>query len=134
METRDSFGRTLDFDSQDTTSPSSVEELASGNTSLSCNALFEKEITDFIPQFFDNDSQSSAASDEQSIISRGNFLCCLLQQNTVASTMTNGQVNDHDGSVDDAQAGAGSDDEPYSTLEAKLSFVEFIIVPHCHEL
>ncbi|KAG6523586.1 hypothetical protein ZIOFF_013447 [Zingiber officinale] len=82
-ETRDSFGRTLDFDSQDTTSPSSVEELASGNTSLSCDALFDKEITDFIPQFFDNDSQSSAASDEQSIISRGNSLCCLLQQNTV---------------------------------------------------
>ncbi|KAG6523583.1 hypothetical protein ZIOFF_013444 [Zingiber officinale] len=106
METRDSFGRTLDFDSQDTTSPSSVEELASGNTSLSCNALFDKEITDFIPQFFDNDSH----------------------------TTTNGQVNDQDGSVDDAQAGAVSDDEPYSTLEAKLSFVEFLIVPHCHEL
>ncbi|KAG6523579.1 hypothetical protein ZIOFF_013440 [Zingiber officinale] len=82
-ETRDSFGRTLDFDSQDTTSPSSVEELVSGNTSLSCDALFDKKITDFIPQFFDNDSQSSAASDEQSIISRGNSLCCLLQQNTV---------------------------------------------------
>ncbi|KAG6527414.1 hypothetical protein ZIOFF_009513 [Zingiber officinale] len=83
METRDSFERTLDFDSQDTPSPCSVEELASGNTSLSCDALFDKEITDFIPQFFDNDSQSSAASDEQSIISRGNSLCCLLQQNTV---------------------------------------------------
>ncbi|KAG6527416.1 hypothetical protein ZIOFF_009515 [Zingiber officinale] len=82
-ETRDSFGRTLDFDSQDTSSPSSVEELASGNTSLSCDALFDKEITDFIPQFFDNDSQFSAASDEQSIISRGNSLSCLLQQNTV---------------------------------------------------
>ncbi|KAG6527407.1 hypothetical protein ZIOFF_009506 [Zingiber officinale] len=77
-ETRDSFERTLDFDSQDTPSPCSVEELASGNTSLSCDALFDKEITDFIPQFFDNDSQSFAASDEQSIISRGNSLCCLL--------------------------------------------------------
>ncbi|KAG6527409.1 hypothetical protein ZIOFF_009508 [Zingiber officinale] len=83
METRDSFGRTLDFYSQDTPSPCSVEELASGNPSLSCDALFDKEITNFIPQFFDNDSQSSAASDEQSIISRGNSLCCLLQQNTV---------------------------------------------------
>ncbi|KAG6523573.1 hypothetical protein ZIOFF_013434 [Zingiber officinale] len=72
METRDSFRRTLDFDSQDTTSPSSVEELASGNTSLSSDTLFDKEIMDFIPQFFENDSQSSAASDEQSIISRGN--------------------------------------------------------------
>ncbi|KAG6527410.1 hypothetical protein ZIOFF_009509 [Zingiber officinale] len=82
-ETRDSFGRTLDFDSQDTTSPSSVEELASGNTLLSCDALFDKEITDFLSQFFDNDSQYSADSDEQSIISRGNSLCCLLQQNTV---------------------------------------------------
>ncbi|KAG6523572.1 hypothetical protein ZIOFF_013433 [Zingiber officinale] len=82
-ETRDFFGRTLDFDSQDTTSPSSVEELASGNTSLSCDALFDKEITNFIPQFFDNDSQSSAASDAQSIISRDNSLCCLLQQNTM---------------------------------------------------
>ncbi|KAG6527402.1 hypothetical protein ZIOFF_009501 [Zingiber officinale] len=82
-ETRDSFGRTLDFDSQDTPSPCSVEELASGNTSLSCDTLFDKEIMDFIPQFFDNDSQSFAASDEQSIISRGNSLYCLLQQNTV---------------------------------------------------
>ncbi|KAG6523575.1 hypothetical protein ZIOFF_013436 [Zingiber officinale] len=77
-ETQDSFERTLDFDSQDTPSPCSVED-----TSLSCDALFDKEITDFIPQFFDIDSQSSAVSDEQSIISRGNSLCCLLQQNTV---------------------------------------------------
>ncbi|KAG6523581.1 hypothetical protein ZIOFF_013442 [Zingiber officinale] len=69
---------TLDFDSQDTPSPCSVED-----TSLSCDALFDKEITDFIPQFFHNDSQSSAISDEQSIISRANSLCCLLQQNTV---------------------------------------------------
>ncbi|KAG6518582.1 hypothetical protein ZIOFF_022062 [Zingiber officinale] len=66
-----------------------VEELASGNTSLPCDALFDKEITDFIEQFFDNDSQSSA------------------------------------------QAGVGSDDEPYSTLEVELSFLEFLIVPCC---
>ncbi|KAG6518561.1 hypothetical protein ZIOFF_022041 [Zingiber officinale] len=66
-----------------------IEELASGNTSLPCDALFDKEITDYIAQFFDNDSQSSA------------------------------------------QAGVGSDDEPYSTLEAEVSFLEFLIVPCC---
>ncbi|KAG6518570.1 hypothetical protein ZIOFF_022050 [Zingiber officinale] len=70
-------------------STNKVEELASGNTSLPCDALFDKEITDFIAQFFDNDSQSSA------------------------------------------QAGVGSDDEPYSTLEAEVSFLEFLIVPCC---
>ncbi|KAG6521473.1 hypothetical protein ZIOFF_018594 [Zingiber officinale] len=70
-------------------STNKVEELASGNTSLPCDALFDKEITDFIAQFFDNDSQSSA------------------------------------------QAGVGSDDEPYSTLEAEVSFLEFLIVSCC---
>ncbi|KAG6473730.1 hypothetical protein ZIOFF_067647 [Zingiber officinale] len=78
METQDSFRRTPDFDSQDTPSPCSIEELSLGNTSLPCDALFDKEIGDFITQFFGNDSQSSV---EQSII--------------------------------------GSDDEPYSTLEAE---------------
>ncbi|KAG6521444.1 hypothetical protein ZIOFF_018563 [Zingiber officinale] len=88
-ETQDSFGRTPDFDSQDTRSPCSVEELASGNTSLPCDTLLDKKIMDFIAQFIDNDSQSSA------------------------------------------QTGVGSDDEPYSTLDVELSFLEFLIAPRC---
>ncbi|XP_042415549.1 uncharacterized protein LOC122004780 [Zingiber officinale] len=71
----------------------------------------------------------SAASDDQSIIPKVNSLCYLLQQDTVASTMVNAQVNDQDGSVDDAEAGIGSYDEPYSTQEVELSFLELMMIP-----
>ncbi|KAG6491451.1 hypothetical protein ZIOFF_052802 [Zingiber officinale] len=127
-ETQDSFWRTPAFDSQCTPSPCSVEELSSGNTSLPCDALFNKE--DFILQFLDIDSQSpSAASDEQSIIPKVNSRCCLLQQDTMASMTVNAQLNDQDGSADDAQAGAGSYDESYSTPEAEQSLLEFMKIP-----
>ncbi|XP_042415546.1 uncharacterized protein LOC122004776 [Zingiber officinale] len=121
-ETQDSFWRTPAFDSQCTPSP------CSGNTSLPCDALFNKE--DFILQFLDIDSQSpSAASDEQSIIPKVNSRCCLLQQDTMASMTVNAQLNDQDGSADDAQAGAGSYDESYSTPEAEQSLLEFMKIP-----
>ncbi|XP_042410379.1 uncharacterized protein LOC121999814 [Zingiber officinale] len=124
-ETQDSFWRTPAFDSQCTPSPCSVEELASGNTSLSCDALFDKE--DIISQLLDFDFQPpSAVSDEQSNIPKVNTRCCLLQQDTVVGMTVNAQLNDQDGSADDAQAGAGSYDEFYSTPEAEQSFLEFM--------
>ncbi|KAG6494551.1 hypothetical protein ZIOFF_049591 [Zingiber officinale] len=127
-ETQDSFWRTPVFHSQYTPSPFSVEELASGNTSLPCDALFDEE--DFISQLLDFDFQPpSAASDEQSNIPKVNSLCCLLQQDTVASMTVNAQVNDQDGSADDAQAAAGSYDESYSTPEVEQSFSEFMMIP-----
>ncbi|KAG6529859.1 hypothetical protein ZIOFF_012074 [Zingiber officinale] len=126
-ETQDSLGRTPAFDSKYTPSPCSVEELASGNTSLPCDTLFDKQM-DYISQLLDNDSQSSVASDEQSIISRVNSLRRLIQQDTVTSTTTNSQVNDQDGNANDAQVGAGSYDEPYSTPKAEL-LLEFMMIP-----
>ncbi|KAG6494552.1 hypothetical protein ZIOFF_049592 [Zingiber officinale] len=133
-ETQDSFWRTPAFDSQCTPSPcsgnnisSNFEELASGNTSLPCDALFDE---DFISQLLDFDFQPpSAASDEQSNIPKVNSRCCLLQQDTVAGMTVNAQLNDQDGSADDAQAGAGSYDESYSTPEAEQSFLEFMKIP-----
>ncbi|XP_042410380.1 uncharacterized protein LOC121999815 [Zingiber officinale] len=127
-ETQDSFWRTPAFDSQCTPSPCSVEELASGNTSLPRDALFNEE--DFISQLLDFGFQPpSAASDEQSNIPKVNSRCCLLQQDTVAGMMLNAQLNDQDGGADDAQAGAGSYDESYSTPEAEQSFLEFMKIP-----
>ncbi|KAG6494550.1 hypothetical protein ZIOFF_049590 [Zingiber officinale] len=127
-ETQDSFWRTPAFDSQCTPSPCSVEELASENTSLPCDALFDKE--DFISQFLDFDFQPpSAASDEQSNIPKVNSLCCLLQHDTVASMTINAQVNDQDGNAVDAQSDAGSYDESYSTPEIEQSFSEFMMIP-----
>ncbi|XP_042415543.1 uncharacterized protein LOC122004774 [Zingiber officinale] len=126
-ETQDFFWRTPAFDSQCTPSPCSVEELASGNTSLPCDALFDE---DFISQLLDFDFQPpSAASDEQSNIPKVNSRCCLLQQDTVAGMRLNAQLNDQDGSVDDAQAGAGSYNESYSTPEPEQSFLEFMKIP-----
>ncbi|KAG6491448.1 hypothetical protein ZIOFF_052799 [Zingiber officinale] len=133
-ETQDFFWRTPAFDSQCTPSPcsgnnisSNFEELASGNTSLPCDALFDE---DFISQLLDFDFQPpSAASDEQSNIPKVNSRCCLLQQDTVAGMRLNAQLNDQDGSVDDAQAGAGSYNESYSTPEPEQSFLEFMKIP-----
>ncbi|XP_042396032.1 uncharacterized protein LOC121986232 [Zingiber officinale] len=165
-ETRDSFGRTPDFDSQDTPSPCSgiearsgeenmgkdmdsriqnwwdrlklpgirgsmsmtdlvnhldhhiSEQMASGNTSLPSNTLPDREMLEDIAHYLLNDSQSSAASsDEQSIISRVDSLCCLLHKDTAAGTKLNSKMKDSD----DTQAGAGSDEEPYSTPEAELA-------------
>ncbi|KAG6491446.1 hypothetical protein ZIOFF_052797 [Zingiber officinale] len=134
-ETQDSFWRTPAFDSQCTPSPcsgnnisSNFEELASGNTSLPCDALFDGE--DFMSQLFDFDFQPpSAASDEQSNIPKVNSRCCMLQQDTVAGMTINAQLNDQDGSADDALAGAGSYDESYSTPEPEQSFLEFMKIP-----
>ncbi|WOL13885.1 hypothetical protein Cni_G22665 [Canna indica] len=114
------------------------EQMGSGNPSLSSGALPNKEILEDIAQYLLNDSQSYAASDEKSIISRVNSLCCLLQKDTVAGAAQNSQVND----TADARADAGSDDEPYSTPDAELaddgaqpsitrkeSFGELLILP-----
>ncbi|XP_042415550.1 uncharacterized protein LOC122004781 [Zingiber officinale] len=116
------------FDPQYSILEGQIEELASKNTPLPCDALFNKE--DFILQFLDIDSQSpSAASDEQSIIPKVNSRCCPLPQDTVASMTINAQLNDQDGSADDAQAGARSYDESYSTREVEQSFLEFMRIP-----
>ncbi|KAG6491460.1 hypothetical protein ZIOFF_052811 [Zingiber officinale] len=133
-ETQNSFWRTPAFDSQCTPSPclgnnisSNFEELASGNTSLPCDALFDEN---FISQLLDFDFQPpSAASDEQSNIPKVNSRCCLLQQDTVVGMTINAQLNDQDGSADDAQAGAGSYNESYSTPEPEQSFLEFMKIP-----
>ncbi|XP_074590823.1 uncharacterized protein LOC141846687 [Curcuma longa] len=163
-ETRDSFGRTPDFDSQDSPSPCSGIEARSGeeNAGKDMETRIQKwwdrlqlpgirgsmSVTDLVNHLGHHISEqvasgntSSAASDEQCIVSRVNSLCCLLQKDTVASTTANAPVNDRDGGADDSQAGAGSDDEPYSTPEAELadgiqppmsrkeSFGELLILP-----
>ncbi|KAG6523577.1 hypothetical protein ZIOFF_013438 [Zingiber officinale] len=45
--------------------------------------------------YFTKHKHSSAATNEQSIISRGNSLCCLLQQNTVSGMVWSSNSNKH---------------------------------------
>ncbi|CAL9751567.1 unnamed protein product [Musa acuminata subsp. burmannicoides] len=177
-EVRDSFGRTPDFDPQDTPSPCSgvearsteenntsketeergpdwweqlklpglrgsmsmtdlvnhlgqhiSEQMTSVNPSLPSDALPNKEVLEDIAQYLLNDSQCSATSDEQSIISRVNSLCCLLQKDNRTGTTQNSQTKDSA----EAQVDAGSDDELVDAAQPpitrKESFGELLILP-----
>ncbi|KAJ8505505.1 hypothetical protein OPV22_006391 [Ensete ventricosum] len=177
-EVQDSFGRTPDFDPQDTPSPCSgvevrsteenntsketeergpdwweqlklpglrgsmsmtdlvnhlgqhiSEQMTSVNPSLPSDALPNKEVLEDIAQYLLNDSQSAATSDEQSIISRVNSLCCLLQKDNIIGTMQKSQTKD----TDEAQVDAGSDDELVDAAQPpitrKESFGELLILP-----
>ncbi|CAL9043779.1 unnamed protein product, partial [Musa banksii] len=129
-EVRDSFGRTPDFDPQDTPSPCSGNEISSSiNPSLPSDALPDKEVLEDIAQYLLNDSQCSATSDEQSIISRVNSLCCLLQKDNRTGTTQNSQTKDSA----EAQVDAGSDDELVDAAQPpitrKESFGELLILP-----
>ncbi|RZS23002.1 hypothetical protein BHM03_00055844 [Ensete ventricosum] len=105
------------------------EQMTSVNPSLPSDALPNKEVLEDIAQYLLNDSQSAATSDEQSIISRVNSLCCLLQKDNIIGTMQKSQTKD----TDEAQVDAGSDDELVDAAQPpitrKESFGELLILP-----
>lgn len=105
------------------------EQMTSVNPSLPSDALPNKEVLEDIAQYLLNDSQCSATSDEQSIISRVNSLCCLLQKDNRTGTTQNSQTKDSA----EAQVDAGSDDELVDAAQPpitrKESFGELLILP-----
>ncbi|XWS73130.1 hypothetical protein CRYUN_Cryun02cG0098800 [Craigia yunnanensis] len=66
------------------------EQMTSGNPS-SENITDYQEMLEEIAQYLLSDTQFTTASDEKSLMSRVNSLCCLLQKDT--TTGTNSQVN-----------------------------------------
>ncbi|XP_011034582.1 PREDICTED: uncharacterized protein LOC105132669 isoform X2 [Populus euphratica] len=56
------------------------EQMTSGNFSLSGGDIKSSDILDEITQYLLGDSQAMSASDEQSVMSSVNSLCCLLQK------------------------------------------------------
>ncbi|XP_057966879.1 uncharacterized protein LOC131157045 isoform X2 [Malania oleifera] len=59
------------------------EQFTSGNPIFSIDELPNKDILEEITQYLFSDSQFMSASDEQSIMSRVNSLCCLLQKDPI---------------------------------------------------
>lgn len=79
------------------------ERRTSGTSMISDDDLQAKEILDEITQYLLSDAQFTAASDEKSLMSRVNSLCCLLQDSTVAQNtqaQSNEGINIHgDGNI-----------------------------------
>ncbi|OMP09509.1 hypothetical protein COLO4_05402 [Corchorus olitorius] len=77
------------------------EQMTSGNPS-SENRPDCQEMLEEIAQYLLNDNQLTAASDEKSLMSRVNSLCCLLQKDTTPGTTSQANVENYDG-VDDGK-------------------------------
>lgn len=73
------------------------EQITSGNSTISSDALQGRDILEEITQYLFSDTQLTSTSDEQMLMSRVNSLCCLLQkdyaaaQNLQAATNTEGR-------------------------------------------
>lgn len=94
------------------------EQINSGNPQLAGDSLTTKDILEEITQYLLSDSQNSSASDEKSLMSRVNSLCCLIQKDAGAAQSL--QINSGDGAVgDDVMFNAS---KPGSTSERKPLF------------
>ncbi|KAE8653061.1 hypothetical protein Csa_019547 [Cucumis sativus] len=81
-----------------------TEQMASTKTPFVDDGSEEYQaMLDDIAQYLLSDNQLSATSDEVSLMSRVNSLCCLLQKEPVQSSQTNGENYDGPNNKDDAQ-------------------------------
>lgn len=84
------------------------EQITSGNSTISSDALQGRDILEEITQYLFSDTQLTSASDEHLLMSRVNSLCCLLQKDYAAAqnlqaTSNNEGVGIHsDGNVGEA--------------------------------
>jgi hypothetical protein len=60
------------------------EQMTSGNPPATNGGAEYQDMLEDIAQYLLNDNQSTTASDEKSLMSRVNSLCCLLQKDTAA--------------------------------------------------
>ncbi|KAK1549441.1 hypothetical protein Q3G72_002180 [Acer saccharum] len=90
------------------------EQMTSGNQPLSKEGPDCHEILEDIAQYLLSDTQLTTASDEKSLMSRVNSLCCLLQKEpgTAQNLQVNGETSD--GRLDD---GIGSNAQLNNTFE-----------------
>uniref|UniRef100_A0A1D1XQM3 Pre-rRNA-processing protein IPI3 n=1 Tax=Anthurium amnicola TaxID=1678845 RepID=A0A1D1XQM3_9ARAE len=63
------------------------EQMASGNSLFLGDAFANKDVLDEMAQYLLSDSHNFAASDEKSLMSRVNSLCCLLQKDPAVQNM-----------------------------------------------
>ncbi|KAJ7009872.1 hypothetical protein NC653_000547 [Populus alba x Populus x berolinensis] len=89
------------------------EQMTSGNSILSGGDIKSSDILDEITQYLLGDSQVMSASDEQSVLSRVNSLCCLLQKDPAtardlqAKSLSNLDV-DHDKRINETNSATAS--------------------------
>ncbi|KAI4335513.1 hypothetical protein L6164_014151 [Bauhinia variegata] len=76
------------------------EQMTSGNQAFSGGESEFQDILEDIAQYLLNDNQSTAASDEKSLMSRVNSLCCLLQKDPVAVRNSESTAPGHDNGKD----------------------------------
>lgn len=105
----------------------------------------DRGILEEITQYLFNDSQLNSASDEQSLMSRVNSLCCLLQKDPSANQLFNskddesfnvntegkiGQINSNSGSASESKRDNsidGSDCKQAQVMSRKDSFGELLL-------
>uniref|UniRef100_A0A1D1YZ22 Pre-rRNA-processing protein IPI3 n=1 Tax=Anthurium amnicola TaxID=1678845 RepID=A0A1D1YZ22_9ARAE len=93
------------------------EQMTSGNPLFSGDAAANKDTLEEITQYLLSDSQTFAASDENSLMSRVNSLCCLIQKDPTSQNL---QMNGDNLRDDDTEDGPNS--TPDSTSEKKPLF------------
>ncbi|KAK2651759.1 hypothetical protein Ddye_011615 [Dipteronia dyeriana] len=81
------------------------EQITSGNSTISSDALQGRDILEEITQYLFSDIQLTAASDEQSLMSRVNSLCCLLQKDYAAAQNLQATSNEGVGIHSDGNVG-----------------------------
>nr|XP_029121872.1 uncharacterized protein LOC105049857 isoform X2 [Elaeis guineensis] len=94
------------------------EQINSGNPLLYGDNLATKDVLEEITQYLLSDSQILSSSDERSLMSRVNSLCCLIQKD--AGTAQSLQINNGDSAAGDDVTDNAS--KPGSTSERKPLF------------
>jgi hypothetical protein len=90
------------------------EQMTSGNSILCGGDIKSSDILDEITQYLLGDSQVTSASDEQSLMTRVNSLCCLLQKDPGTAWDLQGKRRDnldmdHGGRVDETNSVSASE-------------------------
>ncbi|KAJ6934361.1 hypothetical protein NC651_009411 [Populus alba x Populus x berolinensis] len=90
------------------------EQMTSGNSILRGGDIKSSDILDEITQYLLGDSQVTSASDEQSLMTRVNSLCCLLQKDPGTARDLQGKRHDnldmdHGGRVDETNSVTASE-------------------------
>ncbi|PON99426.1 hypothetical protein TorRG33x02_045930 [Trema orientale] len=122
-----------------------ISEKMTSSNSVVPGKQNDRGILEEITQYLFNDSQLNLASDEQSLLSRVNSLCCLLQKDPSANQLFNsknddgfnsntggkaGQINSSSGSGPESKrdkSSDGSDCKQAQVLSRKDSFGELLL-------
>jgi hypothetical protein len=95
-----------------------AEQVTSDNSIFSSNKQHGRDILE-ITQYLFSDSQSTSTFDEQSLMSRVNSLCCLIQKDpSIAQNLPGKRDENGDQKIDEAVAAAALESKPAEKFPA----------------